>query len=211
MSSTYAGNRFINSDPQLKNRAHSNDQSRFQFIKAKSQPNFPTLGVGASTGSEAAAMLSQSGSPPQKRTMLTSSSPGARRRPPTSSKLMGEYRNSSPVAQASHDVLAKQFLRQEFPKCPIIPWRCSDPTGLVHGQPGCIEINILKRGRDDYICGMRPRYDSKEVKALLSIGKIYRHKHPGNKLACILVTKDITPSASSMCSKCKIKVYIIGQ
>mmetsp|Transcript_26275 Transcript_26275/g.29252 ORF Transcript_26275/g.29252 Transcript_26275/m.29252 type:complete len:1079 (-) Transcript_26275:138-3374(-) len=130
-------------------------------------------------------------------------------------KFLRELRNMEPqVAPATNGRAmpmdfgsrARRFLEDEFSGAPLSTWEYYDARGIVNGTPGTVSIDVLKNGHDNYLCGIEERLDSNGVKSIIAIGKAYREHNPSFKLACILISQDISPDALALCQRCKIKV-----
>jgi hypothetical protein len=96
---------------------------------------------------------------------------------------------------------------REFPGCILEQWSTYDDTGSVFGQPQNIQISCIKKGRCCYLCDIKPVVNVQDVGHLVKIGKLYRQRHPEDKLACVIITPSITPEAEQIATKCYIKVY----
>lgn len=94
---------------------------------------------------------------------------------------------------------------KEVPDVPLTKWIQNDESGIIYGFPDTIEIDILKRDNDTWLCDIRHEVDVANVVILLRIGQMYKSLNKGS-LACIIFTRKITPQAVKIASKCKIRV-----
>jgi len=98
---------------------------------------------------------------------------------------------------------------KELPGIPMTKWTHQDDTGTIYGFPDSIEIDIMKRDNDTYLCDIRHEVDIANVVILLRIGQMYKKLNPKGTLACLIFTRKITPQASKIATKCKIKVVLV--
>lgn len=98
---------------------------------------------------------------------------------------------------------------KELPGVPLTKWVHQDEAGTIYGFPDTIEIDIMKRDNDTFLCDIRHEVDIANVVILLRIGQMYKKLNPTGSLACLIFTRKITPQASKIATKCKIKVVIV--
>lgn len=98
---------------------------------------------------------------------------------------------------------------KELPDVPLQKWTYQDETGTIYGFPDTIEIDIMKRDNDTFLCDIRHEVDIANVVVLLRIGQMYKKLNPKGTLACLIFTRKITPQASKIAAKCKIRVVLV--
>jgi len=98
---------------------------------------------------------------------------------------------------------------KELPGIPLTKWSHQDDTGTIYGFPDTIEIDVMKRENDTFICDIRHEVDIANVVILLRIGQMYKKLNPKGTLACLIFTRKITAQASKLAAKCKIKVVLV--
>lgn len=99
--------------------------------------------------------------------------------------------------------------KKELPDVPLTKWTHQDETGTIYGFADTIEIDIMKRENDTFLCDIRHEVDIANVVILLRIGQMYKKLNPKGTLACLIFTRKITPQASKIAAKCKIKVVVV--
>jgi hypothetical protein len=98
---------------------------------------------------------------------------------------------------------------KELPGVPLSKWTHQDETGTIYGFPDTIEIDVMKRDNDTFLCDIRHEVDIANVVILLRIGQMYKKLNPKGTLACLIFTRKISPQASKIAAKCKIKVVLV--
>jgi hypothetical protein len=98
---------------------------------------------------------------------------------------------------------------KELPGTPLSKWTHQDESGTIYGFPEPIEIDIMRRENDTFLCDIRHEVDIASVVILLRIGQMYKKLNPKGTLACIIFTRKITPQASKIAAKCKIRVVVV--
>lgn len=99
---------------------------------------------------------------------------------------------------------------KELPGSPLTKWSHHDDTGAVFGFADTIEIDVIRRENDTFICDIRHEVDLANVVVLLRIGQMYKKLNPKGTLACIIFTRKISAQASKIAAKCKIRVVQVS-
>lgn len=98
------------------------------------------------------------------------------------------------------------ILQKEFAGCQITKWNYFDDKGSVYGFAETIDVDVIKRGNDTFLCNIKETIDIADVVLLIRIGKLYRNVNPNITLSCVIITRHITPKARKICELSKIKV-----
>ncbi|XP_049850693.1 son of sevenless homolog [Schistocerca gregaria] len=99
---------------------------------------------------------------------------------------------------------AANFLSSEFPDAQRV---CLEFAHPKTGKP--LAVQIVEKGNRKFLCDVRPYVDLDDVANLLLFGKQYKRDHPDDLLACIVLTRSISPIALEKTNQYKIKVHII--
>lgn len=100
-------------------------------------------------------------------------------------------------------------LGQQFPGVPLEQWNYFDEKGAVLGTPSNVQISYVKKGASCYLCDIKPQVAVADVGQLLKVGTLYRGVNPQDRLACVIITPNITPRAEEIAQRYFIKVYKI--
>jgi hypothetical protein len=104
---------------------------------------------------------------------------------------------------------ALSVLGQQFPGVPLEQWSHYDEKGTVLGTPSNVQISYVKKGASCYLCDIKPQVAVADVGQLLKVGTLYRSVNPQDRLACVIITPNITPRAEEIAQRYFIKVYKI--
>lgn len=120
---------------------------------------------------------------------------------------------SSPVAEENltEDPRYRAVINSAFPTCTLRKWEFHNESGAVPGLPASIlSIDMIIRGENTFLLGVRRRIGVDEVKLIVRLGKLYHTQNPNTPLCCVVVTEEITPEAADIADKCKIKLLKVS-
>lgn len=83
-----------------------------------------------------------------------------------------------------------------------------DENGVVYGKPAHISLDVIIKGQHHYLCSFVPEVKDYDIHLLVQVGKLYKTAHPQCALACIVVTRTISPEVRAIADRFKMKVYV---